>query len=419
MSNIDAKIMADINLQKSVSSKTSFNAFNYLQKKWEDERCRGIGASTPPFPQIITENYELELFEPPNSNFFVRNLISGRSKLDLALLIISAAKAEYESQLDKTKEYCHLLTMFSIRKIIVVITKMDTVDYSEKRFNEICSNISQLFNNIMIKPEIFEFIPISGINGENLTHNSPKFFWYKSLTLIQAIDNVPPEIHSINKPLRIAIQDVFDIPEIGTVPVGRVEYGILKPGDVVSFAPSGAKGTVQSIEMHHEKLEQAVPNDNIGFCVVDIKKEDIKKGEICGLALCNPPLPITGFIAQIVILNHPGTIKIGYIPAINCHFIHAPCKFSEFISLIDPKTGKEIEKCPKSLKKGDIAIVFMEPMSPICIEPFTEFPTLGKFSVHDMKTIVAVGIVKSVVKIDFTIKEPIKEKSGIEKLLID
>jgi len=224
--------------------------------------------------------------------------------------------------------------------------------------------------------------------------------WYKGMTLLQALDNLEPPSRPVDKPLRLPLQDVYKIGGIGTVPVGRVETGIMKPGDIVTFAPSGLTTEVKSIEMHHESLAEATPGDNVGFNVKNLSVKDIKRGFVCGNTKQDPPKGCDSFTAQVIVLNHPGQIGNGYAPVLDCHTSHIACKFQEIESKIDRRSGKELEKEPKFIKTGDAAIVKMVPQKPMCVETFTEYPPLGRFAVRDMRQTVAVGVIKAVSKKD-------------------
>jgi elongation factor 1-alpha len=224
--------------------------------------------------------------------------------------------------------------------------------------------------------------------------------WYKGPTLLQALDALEAPTRPVDKPLRLPLQDVYKIGGIGTVPVGRVETGIMKPGDVVVFAPAGVTTEVKSIEMHHESLPEATPGDNVGFNVKNISVKDVKRGFVCGNTKNDPPKGCDFFTAQVIVLNHPGQIGNGYAPVLDCHTSHIACKFQEIESKIDRRSGKELEKEPKAIKTGDAAIVKMVPQKPMCVESFTEYPPLGRFAVRDMRQTVAVGVIKSVSKVD-------------------
>jgi len=242
------------------------------------------------------------------------------------------------------------------------------------------------------------FVPCSGWHGDNMLESSPNLPWWKGPTLLQALDLVTEPKRPMEKPLRIPLQDVYKIGGIGTVPVGRVETGVLKPGMVVSFAPAGVTTEVKSVEMHHEALVEAVPGDNVGFNVKNVSVKDIRRGNVCGDSKNDPPVGCADFTAQVIVLNHPGQIGQGYTPVLDCHTAHIACRFNEILTKVDRRTGKAIEEAPKAIKSGDAAMVNLVPSKPMCVESFAEYPPLGRFAVRDMRQTVAVGVIKEVNK---------------------
>jgi len=247
-----------------------------------------------------------------------------------------------------------------------------------------------------------QFVPISGWMGDNMIEPSANMAWYKGPTLLQALDNLEAPVRPVEKPLRLPLQDVYKIGGIGTVPVGRVETGVLRPNDVVTFAPTNLTTEVKSIEMHHEALLEATPGMNIGFNIKNVAVKDIRRGYVCGNSKQDPPKECESFTAQVIVLNHPSQISQGYAPVLDCHTAHIACRFAEIESKIDRRSGKELEKQPKSIKNGDAAMVRMVPQKPLCVETFTEYPPLGRFAVRDMRQTVAVGVIKQVQKKDPT-----------------
>jgi len=286
--------------------------------------------------------------------------------------------------------------------MIVVINKMDSpsVNWSEKRFEEIKKEVGGYLKKVGYNPKNVPFIPISGWTGDNMIENSTNLTWWKGGTLLEALDAIKPPKRPVDKPLRIPLQDVYKIGGIGTVPVGRVETGVLKPGMVVTFAPTGITTEVKSVEMHHEALPEATPGDNVGFNVKNVSIKDIRRGNVAGDSKNDPPAESEDFTAQVIVLNHPGQIHAGYAPVLDCHTAHIACKFKELLSKVDRRDGKEIEATPKSVKSGDAAMVLLIPSKPLCVETFTEYPPLGRFAVRDMRQTVAVGVIKNVTKKD-------------------
>jgi len=282
------------------------------------------------------------------------------------------------------------------------------VNFAQPRYEEIKKEVSQFIKKIGYNPEKVNFVPISGWNGDNMLEGSSNMGWHKSWeverkegkasgkTLLEALDAILPPSRPTDKALRLPLQDVYKIGGIGTVPVGRVETGIIKPGIVVVFAPVGLTTEVKSVEMHHEALVEAVPGDNVGFNVKNVSVKELRRGYVAGDTKNNPPRAAADFSAQVIVLNHPGQISNGYCPVLDCHTAHIACKFQEIKEKCDRRTGKTTEENPKAIKSGDAAIVTLVPTKPMCVEAFTDFPPLGRFAVRDMRQTVAVGVIKSV-----------------------
>jgi len=289
---------------------------------------------------------------------------------------------------------------------------MDTCKWSEDRFNEIVKETTGFIKKVGYNPKSVPFVPISGWHGDNMLEESSNMGWYKGWnketkagatkgkTLLEAIDAIEPPVRPSDKPLRLPLQDVYKIGGIGTVPVGRVETGVIKAGMVVNFAPSNVTTEVKSVEMHHEQIPEGHPGDNVGFNVKNVSVKDIRRGHVCSDSKNDPAKEAASFNAQVIVLNHPGQIGAGYAPVLDCHTAHIACKFGELLEKIDRRTGKVMEASPKFLKSGDAAIVKLVPSKPMCVESYQEYPPLGRFAVRDMRQTVAVGVIKSVEKSD-------------------
>merc|ERR1711990_235866 len=263
------------------------------------------------------------------------------------------------------------------------------------RFEEIKGEVQNYLKKVGYKPAVIPFVPISGWEGDNMLEAGGNMPWYKGPTLLEALDNIKPPKRPVDKPLRLPLQDVYKIGGVGTVPVGRVETGVLKPGMLVTFAPTNLTTEVKSVEMHHESLTEAVPGDNVGFNVKNVSVKDIKRGNVASDSKNKPATGVSDFTAQVIVLNHPGQISNGYSPVLDCHTAHIACKFAEIKEKVDRRTGKSTEDAPKFIKSGDAAIVKLLPSKPMCVEAFSEFPPLGRFAVRDMRQTVAVGVIKA------------------------
>merc|ERR1712085_17597 len=289
-----------------------------------------------------------------------------------------------------------------VKQMICCCNKMDAkgADYSESRYNEIKAEVSGYLKQVGYKIDNVPFIPISGWVGDNMLEPSVNMTWYKGPFLLEALDALKPPKRPVLKPLRLPLQDVYKISGIGTVPVGRVETGVIKPNQSIVFGPLGVSTDCKSVEMHHESVAEAIPGDNVGFNVKGLSVTDIKRGYVAGDAKNVPPSDTDYFKAQVIVMHHPGQIMNGYAPVLDCHTCHIACKFTEIENKMDKRTGKVTEEFPKSIKSGDAGIVKMIASKPMVVEAFNEFPPLGRFAVRDMKQTVAVGVIKATEKRD-------------------
>jgi elongation factor 1-alpha len=368
--------------------------FAFLMDRLKEERERGVTIDIMHTP-FESKKYYYTVIDAPGHRDFVKNMITGASQADAAILVVSAKPGEGVQE--QTREHTFLLKVLGINQLLVAINKMDAANYDEKRYNELVAEVKKLLQSVGYKVDAIPFVPVSAYVGDNVVHKSDKMPWYKGPTLVDAMDaTIQPPEQPIDKPLRIPIQDAYSITGVGTVPVGRVETGILKVNDKVIFMPSGAVGEVKSIEMFHKQQPEARPGDNIGFNVRGIGKNDVKRGDVCG-HVSNPPTVAKEFTAQIIVLNHPTVITAGYTPVFHLGTASVACKIEEIIAKIDPKTGAVVQEHPDFIKTGDAARVRVVPTKPMVVEKQSEFPQLARFAIRDMGQTVAAGIVLDVV----------------------
>ncbi|XP_061903341.1 elongation factor 1-alpha-like isoform X2 [Entelurus aequoreus] len=384
--------------------------YAWVLDKRKAERERGITIDIA-LEKLETDKYSMTVIDAPGHRDFIKNMITGTSQADCALLIVSAAAGEFETGMSKkgqTREHALLAFTLGVKQLIVGVNKMDSTEppYSQERFEEITEEVKTYISSIGYKTNTVDFVPISGWHGDNLLSHSEKMSWFKGwniegpvgsgTTLYEALDALRPPPRIISKPLRLPLQDVYKIGGIGTVPVGRVETGVLKPGMVVTFAPPNLTAEVRSVEMHRISLKEALPGDIVGFYVNNVSVTEIRRGYVAGDEN-DPPKAAEYFNAQVVVLDHPGRIKAGYTPVLDCHTAHIACKFQELLKKMDRRSGKAFEDNPEFVGSGDVAIVKMVPQKPMVVETFSSYAALGRFAVRDMKQTVAVGVIKSVV----------------------
>jgi len=410
---IDKRTIEKFEKEAQEMGKGSFK-YAWVLDKLKAERERGITIDIALW-KFETPRYHVTIIDAPGHRDFIKNMITGTSQADCAVLIVAAGVGEFEAGISKngqTREHALLAYTLGVKQLIIGVNKMDNTEppYGEARFKEIVKEVTNYIKKIGYNPAQVPFVPISGWHGDNMLEKSEKMDWFKGwtakkggkdcsgYTLLDALDVIEPPKRPTDKPLRLPLQDVYKIGGIGTVPVGRVETGSLKPGMVVTFAPSNITTEVKSVEMHHATLPEALPGDNVGFNVKSVSVKDIRRGNVAGDSKNDPPKEADSFNAQVIILNHPGQINAGYAPVVDCHTAHIACKFSELLEKIDRRSGKKLEDNPQSVKSGDAAMVLMKPQKPMCVEAFSDYPPLGRFAVRDMRQTVAVGVIKTVTK---------------------
>ncbi|MBU4536158.1 MAG: translation elongation factor EF-1 subunit alpha [Euryarchaeota archaeon] len=362
------------------------NKFRFVMDKLGEERERGVTIDLA-HAKFDSPKYEFTIVDCPGHRDFVKNMITGASQADAAVLVVAID----DGVMPQTKEHIFLSRTLGINQIIIGVNKMDLVNYDEGKFNELKKEVGDLIKTVGYKPNDVHFIPLSAFEGDNISTNSDNTPWYKGPALVKALDEFTAPEKPTKLPLRVPIQDVYSITGVGTVPVGRIETGIMKKADNVIFEPAGVTGEVKSIEMHHEMLDSAEPGDNVGFNVRGVGKNDIRRGDVAGHP-DSPPSVAKEFTAQIVVLQHPGVITIGYTPVFHCHTAQVACTFLELVNKMNPATGQVEEENPDFLKTGNAAIVKVKPTKPMVIEKIKDIPHMGRFAIRDMGQTVAAGM---------------------------
>jgi elongation factor 1-alpha len=364
--------------------------FAYVMDNLAEERERGVTIDIA-HQRFDTDNYYFTIVDTPGHRDFVKNMITGASQADHAVLVVAAD----DGVAPQTREHVFLARTLGIEELIVAVNKMDVVDYEEATYREVVEDVKELLGQVRFSSDDARFIPISAFEGDNVSEHTGSMSWYEGPTILEALDDLPAMTPPTDAPLRLPIQDVYTISGIGTVPVGRVETGVLRTGDSVSFQPSDVAGEVKTIEMHHEEVSEARPGDNVGFNVRGIGKDDIRRGDVAGPA-DDPPTVAETFQAQIVVMQHPSVITAGYTPVVHAHTAQVAATFESIDRKLDPASGEVAEENPDFIKSGDAAVVTLRPQKPLVVEPSSEIPELGSFAVRDMGQTIAAGKVLGV-----------------------
>jgi len=424
---IDKRAIEKFEKEAQEMGKGSFK-YAWVLDKLKAERERGITIDIQ-LMKFQTDKFNVTVIDAPGHRDFIKNMITGTSQADCAILIVAGSTGEFEAGISKdgqTREHALLAYTLGVKQMIVAVNKMDNTEppYSEARFKEIKKEVGASMKKVGFKITQCAFVPISGWHGDNMVEPTANMPWYKGwekevptpdgkgvldkkstgMTLKDAVNMINPPKRPVDDALRLPLQDVYKISGIGTVPVGRVETGIMKPGMVVTFAPGDLSTEVKSVEMHHQELEAANPGDNVGFNIKNVSVKDVKRGFVTSDSKNDPAKSCENFEAQVIVLNHPGEIHAGYQPVLDCHTAHVACKFESLLTKIDRRTNKVIEEGPKMVKSGDAAMVRMVPSKPMCVEKFSQYAPLGRFAVRDMRQTVAVGIIKKVEKKEGDVK---------------
>ena len=395
---IDERVIREYEEQAKKLGRETWK-YAWVLDRMKEERERGLTIDLG-FYKFETKKYFFTIIDAPGHRDFVKNMITGASQADCALLVVSAKEGEYEAGVSahgQTREHIFLAKTMGVDQIQVAINKMDTVNYSKERYEEIKEGISRLLRIVGYNLKKISFVPTSAWNGDNVVKKSDKTPWYDGPTLYEAMDLFEEPPRPIDKPLRIPIQDVYSIRGVGTVPVGRVETGVLKVGDKVVFMPPNIVGEVKSIETHHTRIEKAIPGDNIGFNVKGVARDQIRRGDVAG-HLTNPPTVVSEFVGRIFVLYHPTAIAAGYTPVLHVHTATTPVRFEEILQKLDPRTGSVAEEHPSFIKVNDAAIVRFRPLKNVVIERYQDLPQLGRFAVRDSGRTIAAGTVLEIKK---------------------
>ncbi len=395
--NVDEQAMRKLKDKAQELGKGGFE-FAFVMDNLKEERERGVTIDLA-HKKFDTAKYMFTIIDAPGHRDFIKNMITGASQADAAVLVV-AANDGVNAQ---TKEHVFLSRTLGVGQLIVAVNKMDIsgVDHKEEKFKQVKEQVSALLKSVGYKPDTIPFIPVASLKGENIVKKSEVMTWYNGPTLIEQLDKLNLPEKPTTLPLRLPIQDVYNITGIGVVPVGRIETGVMKLGDKIIATPGregkGVVGEVKTIEMHHEQLQKAEPGDNVGFNVRGFSKNDLARGDVIGHT-DNPPTVATEFTAQIVVLNHPTVVTIGYTPVFHIHTAQVACQITAILKKLNPATGEVLAENPDFIKNGDAAIVQIKPIQPLVIEKQKDIPQLSRFAVRDSGSTVAAGMCIDLVK---------------------
>ncbi len=398
---IDQRTIEKFEKEAAETGKASFK-YAWVLDKLKAERERGITIDIALW-KFQSEKRIFTIIDAPGHRDFIKNMITGTSQADAAVLMIASDTGGFEAGFSKegqTREHALLAQTMGVKQMIVCCNKMDdsSVNYSKARFEEIKAELMLFLKKVGYNVANIPFIPISGWVGDNMIDKSDNMSWYDGPHLLEALDNLKPPKRPVDKPLRLPLQDVYKIGGIGTVPVGRVETGSIKAGMVITFGPMNITTEVKSVEMHHEMVDAAYPGDNVGFNVKNLSVKDIKRGYVASDSKNDPCTDTEMFVAQVIVFNHPGQIMNGYTPVLDCHTCHIACKFAKIQCKVDKRTNKVIEEEPQFIKSQDAALVELTPTKPMVVEAFSSYAPLGRFAVRDMRQTVAVGVIKEITR---------------------
>ncbi|RLI03430.1 translation elongation factor EF-1 subunit alpha [Candidatus Bathyarchaeota archaeon] len=392
---IPEKQLKDFEAEAKALGKESFK-YAWVLDRLKEERERGVTIDLA-FYELETRKNVFTIIDSPGHRDFVKNMVTGASQADGAILMISAKRGEYEAGTNpggQTREHAFLAKTLGVNQMVVAVNKMDdaSVNWEQNRYEEVKDGVSRLLKQVGYNVDKIHFVPTSGWTGDNLVNKSEKMPWYNGPTLLEALDDfeLPPK--PTDKPLRIPVQEIYTIRGVGTTPVGKVETGELKPGDDIIFMPSGEKGKVNSIETHYNKIDKAGPGDNIGFNVKGVPKDKLRRGEVVSHP-DNPCRVAKAFVGRIFIINHPTAVGEGYTPVLHLHTAQIAVRFDKLLAKLDPRTGQVVEENPAYLRTGEAATVRFVPLQPTAMEVFKDYPQLGRFALRDMGTTIGAGVV--------------------------
>jgi len=431
LGGIPEREMSKLKEEAQALGKSSF-AFAFFMDRCKEERERGVTIQCTT-KEFFTENWHFTVIDAPGHRDFIKNMISGAAQADVAILMVPAdgnfttaiqkgdvKSAEIQGQ---TRAHARLLNLLGVKQLLVGINKMDTdlASYKESRYKEISEEMRHMLVKVGWKDEFVKnvpMIPLSGWEGDNLICQSDKMPWWKGVevksssgnavhvhTLLDGLDKLSglPD-RKTDAALRVPISGIYKIKGVGDVLTGRIEQGILKPGDEVVFLPTHTtalpcQGKVFSVEMHHKRVEQALPGDNVGMNVKGLEKNNMPRaGDVMIVKSDSSLKPVANFTAQIQTLdNIPNEIKSGYSPIGFVRCGRAACKITSINWKLGKETGGKKLETPHSLKANEMAEVMFQPVKPLVVDTFLSCEGLSRIAFLEGNSAVMLG---KILKVD-------------------
>eukprot|EP00003_Mantamonas_plastica_P011740 TRINITY_DN2156_c0_g1_i8.p1 TRINITY_DN2156_c0_g1~~TRINITY_DN2156_c0_g1_i8.p1 ORF type:complete len:558 (+),score=185.96 TRINITY_DN2156_c0_g1_i8:128-1801(+) len=378
--------------------KGSFH-FAWVMDNEDEERERGVTIDVG-VRSFETDSKEITLLDAPGHRDFIPNMINGASQADVAILVVNAAEGEFESGFHdggQTKEHAMLVRSLGVSDLVVAVNKMDIVDWSQERYLSIVAEVSEFLKSSGFKDEV-DFVPVSGFTGENLVANTADALkeWYDGPTLLERIDKFSPPLRPLDIPLRMPISDLYKGSGNTVVVIGRVESGIIAPGDRVLVAPRTEIATVKSVIGTTDALSFGLAGANVEVVLQDIEYNVLTAGNV----LCDPqyPCPVGRKLrAQILTMGTP--VRLGHSCLVHLHSVKIPAVVTKLIKTIDKRSGETLQENPRFLGSNQAAIVEVLLEKPVCMEQYKRFKQMGRFMLRDGNQTIAAGVIIKIKKI--------------------
>ncbi len=340
--------------------------FGYVMDHLEEERDQGITIDTAQ-TFFNTEKRDYVIIDAPGHVEFVKNMISGASQAEAAVLIVDAEEGVKE----QTKRHAYILGMLGLSQVVAVINKMDLVDYGRERFESVKKDLLEFLSNINIKPSYV--IPISAKNGDFIANKTGNMDWYKGLTLLEALDTFRTKESANNKPLRYVVQDIYSFDK--RIIAGRVESGIIRKGDKIKVLPSGEETRVKSVEEYLKNVTEAEAGKSTGITTEDKLFTD--RGNV--IVSLNDLPAVTNRIKANVFWMDRVPFKKGESLMFRCATQEVNCEIENISRVINSSTLELIAEDADEIKNREVASIIIKTDKPVVVENFNKMEELGRF----------------------------------------